>query len=112
MVMKLCYSPEVDSTLFDASVERMKKQGADCVRNDFKICRDFNYKDFAAELKLPALIIAAKYDKMVPLKLSEEFASIMPSARLAVIDAKGHAPYIEESESVNSEIKNFMASLT
>jgi len=111
MVTKLCYSPDVEPSVFNASVERMKNQGADCVRNDFKICQNFNYMDVAGSLKIPALIVATKYDKMVPLKLSEEFASIMPSARLAAFDAKGHTPYIELADAVNSEIKEFMASI-
>jgi pimeloyl-ACP methyl ester carboxylesterase len=111
MVTKLCYSSEVDPSVFNASVERMKGQGADCVRNDFRICQNFNYKDIAGKLKIPALIVATRNDKMVPLKLTEEFASLMPSARLAVLDAKGHTPYIEQADAVNTEIKQFMESI-
>jgi pimeloyl-ACP methyl ester carboxylesterase len=111
MITKLCYSSDVDQSVFNASVERMKKQGAGCVRNDFMICRNFNYKDLAAKLNIPVLIVATKLDKMVPLKLSEEFAGMMPQARLAVLDAKGHTPYIEQADMVNSEIKQFMDSI-
>lgn len=109
MVTKLCFSSDVDPSVFAQAVDRIKGQGAECVRNDFKICQDFNYREDAGKLNIPVLIVATKLDKMVPLKITEEFASIMPSARLAILDAKGHTPYIEQANVVNSEIKEFMA---
>jgi pimeloyl-ACP methyl ester carboxylesterase len=111
MVNKLCYSPEVDPSVFNASVERMKNQGADCVRNDFMICKNFDYRADTGKLKVPALILATKFDKMVPLKLTEEFAASMKSARLVVFEAKGHTPYVELADAVNAEISSFAASI-
>jgi proline iminopeptidase len=58
-------------------------------------------------LQVPALILHGRHDP-IPMAWAEELASVMPRARLAVLEKSGHVPYLEEPERLFGEIRRFL----
>jgi len=73
--------------------------------------RDGLFQDFLdhrlAELNLPALCIWGEDDKVVPLKVGERYARLIPHARLAQVPGTGHMLPWEEPDFMASEILGF-----
>jgi pimeloyl-ACP methyl ester carboxylesterase len=63
-------------------------------------------------LAIPTLIIAGKYDRLMPLMGIEKFYQDLPIRQLVVIEQAGHLAQLECSEEVNSIIENFLCSRT
>lgn len=47
------------------------------------------------DIKVPSLVIAGEYDRIVPAKFSQTIAEKIPHARFEVIQNAGHFPFIE-----------------
>jgi pimeloyl-ACP methyl ester carboxylesterase len=58
---------------------------------------------------VPALILAGADDPLVPLRRQELIASLMPVARLQVIDGAGHLPSIEQPGAVSAALEAFLS---
>ncbi len=58
-------------------------------------------------LNVPTLILHGRYDP-IPLGWAEELAAVMPGARLIVLEASGHLPYLEEADRTVSAIRRFL----
>ncbi len=108
---KLLYSPGIDQNFINFAVDEFKRVGPAVVRNDFMICKNFNYTSLAAELRLPCLFMATAVDKMVPEKLVREFAAMVPQSRMVAYETGGHMPYLEIADRVNADIAAFIGSL-
>jgi pimeloyl-ACP methyl ester carboxylesterase len=63
------------------------------------------------ELNLPTFVIWGATDTLTPLPQGKAIASLIPSARLRVLDATGHIPAIESPAAFNSALIEFMTSL-
>lgn len=64
----------------------------------------------AHQLRMPALIIAGRFDAAIPLAQVEGLARRIPRCRLAVFEC-GHAPQLEEPGRFVAEVEGFLASL-
>jgi len=58
-------------------------------------------------LNVPALILHGLYDP-IPLRWAEELATVMPKARLIVLEKSGHIPYLEEPDRTLGELRRFL----
>jgi pimeloyl-ACP methyl ester carboxylesterase len=61
--------------------------------------------DFTSDLprwKVPTLVIAGEQDQLMPRAEMEKIAGSVPGARLEVIRAAGHLPFLENSSAVAS----------
>ncbi len=63
------------------------------------------------EIDAPALLLWGRNDVVTPPAVAEEFARLLPSARLRWIDRCGHAPQIERPDAVASGIASFLDEL-
>jgi pimeloyl-ACP methyl ester carboxylesterase len=57
----------------------------------------------------PTLVVAAAEDVLTPLYLSREIAEAIPGARLTVLPRGNHAVQLEEPESFNRAVLDFLA---
>jgi proline iminopeptidase len=62
------------------------------------------------ELDVPALILHGA-DDPVPVECAEDLARRLPSAKLVVVDAVGHNPWLEDAASVRGAVRAFLAAL-
>jgi proline iminopeptidase len=59
-------------------------------------------------LRVPTLILHGRHDP-IPLEWAEELASVLPTARLHVLEESGHVPYVEQPEETFSTIREFLS---
>ena len=55
-----------------------------------------------ARVTCPAIVVHGALDRVVSPACAEEFARLMPNARIEIFDAIGHAPFIEAPERFNA----------
>ncbi|MGH7277848.1 MAG: alpha/beta fold hydrolase [Candidatus Rokuibacteriota bacterium] len=57
----------------------------------------------------PTLLVWGKEDRLVPPVYADEFARRIPGARLQTVDGAGHAPHVEQPETVARMVRDFLA---
>jgi pimeloyl-ACP methyl ester carboxylesterase len=91
--------------------EGMISVGAVTVKNDFRICEGYDYRDLMKEVNIPVLILANEKDKMVSGKLIQELHEGIFSSKLIRYPLKGHMPHWENSDQMKNDIIDFVLSL-
>jgi pimeloyl-ACP methyl ester carboxylesterase len=61
-----------------------------------------------ARIKVPALVVWCREDRITPLAWGESYAAAFPDNRLAVLGSCGHLPNIERPEAFNEVLLNFL----
>lgn len=77
-------------------LERLLKNPAHTIRNDFLACNDFDVRERLAKIAVPTLILAGADDKMTPVSQSEFLADMIPDSKLIVIENAGHMFPLEQ----------------
>ena len=57
----------------------------------------------------PTLVLCGREDAVTPLRLHEEMASLIPNARLRVIEGCGHLSTLERPEEVSAGLRDWLA---
>ncbi|MGM0631480.1 MAG: alpha/beta fold hydrolase [Pseudomonadota bacterium] len=81
---------------------------AQLTRNFAKATFYSDVRDTLPNLKCPVLILQAKVDIVVPLQVSEYMVEKLPSAKLVVMDARGHYPQLSAPQLVAQYINEFI----
>jgi aminoacrylate hydrolase len=84
-------------------------QGVDNLRARIAALLAFDARPWLAGLALPALIVAARDDVLVPSTMSEELAAVIPGARLHVAPWGAHAINVTEPSAFNSLLLDFLS---
>jgi pimeloyl-ACP methyl ester carboxylesterase len=63
---------------------------------------------FLPRVTVPALIVWGRQDRIVPLECGEQYARLLPDARLAVLQACGHMPPIEKPDEFAALVADFL----
>ena len=58
-------------------------------------------------IKAPTLLLWGKEDRLVPPVYADEFTKRLPGARLQTLDQAGHAPHLEQPETVARLVREF-----
>ncbi|WP_297107716.1 alpha/beta fold hydrolase [uncultured Devosia sp.] len=66
-------------------------------------------RPYLKDIAVPTLVGVGAEDKLIPLPLSEEMASMIPGAELVIFPDAGHIPTMENPESVAEAIKVWLA---
>jgi pimeloyl-ACP methyl ester carboxylesterase len=61
------------------------------------------------KVRVPALILAGRADRLLPVRRQEFLAGLMPFGRLQVIEEAGHLPQLEQPEAVTEALRDFLA---
>ena len=75
----------------------------------FDACGRHDVRDRLGELKMPAHVIGAEHDVMVPPWKSTELAELIPGAELTMIERAPHAVNIEAADTFNRVVLEFLA---
>jgi pimeloyl-ACP methyl ester carboxylesterase len=59
-------------------------------------------------VKAPTLLVWGKEDRLVPLVYADEFARRLPGARVQTVGDAGHAPHLEQPETVGRMVREFL----
>jgi pimeloyl-ACP methyl ester carboxylesterase len=60
-------------------------------------------------IRCPTVVICGREDRLTPLELSEEIVSLVPGARLEVIESCGHLSTMERPAEVNAILRRWLA---
>jgi proline iminopeptidase len=74
--------------------------GGDIARLDFR--------DDLAQLEMPALITAGRFDRVALPRFSIQFRDYAPQAEFVMFEHSGHYPFIEESAKMFAVVKSFL----
>jgi len=61
-----------------------------------------------ADLRMSALIVWGRQDKVIPLAEGERLARLLPLAKLVVLDDMNHAPHLEDAPRFNRLLLDFL----
>jgi proline iminopeptidase len=78
---------------------------------DFLIGGDAGKLDFRRELsklRMPVLVVAGRFDRVVLPRYSEQFQRYIPSATFHMFEKSGHMPFVEEPEETFKVIRAFV----
>ncbi|GAA4712370.1 alpha/beta fold hydrolase [Sphingomonas lutea] len=70
-----------------------------------------NQADRAREIRVPTLITCGTEDKVTPPALSAQLMTLIPGARFPVIGRAGHLSNLEQPETFNALVANFIKSV-
>lgn len=71
--------------------------------------RDANFRDVAAGLRVPALVISGERDLVVPPAVGRELTDILPDAHWSLINGAAHLPPVEQPAATVTAISRFLA---
>jgi proline iminopeptidase len=71
----------------------------------------FDLKPRLAEVHVPALITHGRYDWIIPVAAAVEASQLYPNARLVIFENSGHSPQIEEVESWEAAVRQFLTDI-
>jgi pimeloyl-ACP methyl ester carboxylesterase len=60
-------------------------------------------------VKAPSLLVWGREDRLVPAVYAEEFTRRLSGARLETIDGAGHAPHLEQTQTVARVLRDFLS---
>jgi aminoacrylate hydrolase len=81
------------------------------VRERIDALRSFDGSGWAGELPMPALILGARDDMIVPAFLQEELAAAMPGARKTLLDSGGHFFPVARPDAFTANVAEWLGAL-
>jgi pimeloyl-ACP methyl ester carboxylesterase len=90
---------------------QMARNGQASLHRDFTTCDGFNVMDRLGEIRVPALIVCGRDDKLTPVKYSQYLKDQLREVRFEVIEAAGHNVMIEQPDALNRVIREFAREL-
>ena len=94
------------------AVDRVLRAGAPLVTlGDYLACDRFDVRPQLGAIRTPTLVVSGLEDRLTPVRYGRYLAEAIGGARLVEVDAAGHFPQIEQPETVNAAIREFLASL-
>lgn len=80
----------------------------DALQSGLSILRDCDLRSALPDVKQAALVIGGERDTLTPPQASRYLATQMPNARLAIIEAAAHAPFLSHPDEFMMQLKRFM----
>ena len=113
-LMYLCYTeaffeqPQLVEFMRTALLENPYPQAPDAFARQAAAGARHDVRDRLAGLTMPVHVIGAERDLMIPVWKSRELASLIPGAKLTILDALGHGVMWEGAEKFNAAVTEFL----
>jgi pimeloyl-ACP methyl ester carboxylesterase len=111
MVNENCFSENTAPGLKQLSKEQMLELRPPVFLGDFLACNNFDVTSQLARIKIPAIILCGKEDKMTPPKFSELLQNGIANSQLHVVENAGHMVMTEQPDRVADLLKQFVDNL-
>ena len=86
-------------------------QPAHAFAHQVTACIEHNARGRLSQIVAPTLVLVGKEDILLPVKLSEELAALIPKAKLVVLEGGGHAFSVEIRDKFNQAVLDFLAQI-
>jgi non-heme chloroperoxidase len=70
-----------------------------------------DYRESVKQVDVPTLVCWGRQDALLPVSGAEDLVKRIPDAKLVIFDESGHGPFIEESDSFNQVVSEFVMSV-
>ncbi len=94
-----------------AAQKNMTEQDKRIITGDLKLCSKINYDMQLGDIDIPVLLIANRFDRMIPASLTEEMQKKIRNSKIVLFDNEGHIPFFENSDEFNSVVNGFIESV-
>jgi pimeloyl-ACP methyl ester carboxylesterase len=111
LVGSLSYAPQTAPAAVVEAERALHATAPAVTLGDFHACDRFDLIGRLGELRLPALVVVGRDDRLTPPKYAEYLARSIPGARLLEVDGAGHFPQLEQPDAVNAALRAFLAAL-
>jgi pimeloyl-ACP methyl ester carboxylesterase len=94
-----------------AAQENLSEDHKKAITGDLILCSKINYSEQLESIDIPVLLIANKFDRMMPVYLTEEMHWKIKNSKLVIFNDEGHVPFFENSDEFNSAVDEFIQSI-
>lgn len=111
LILSWAFKAGTHPKLLQKAKEQMHRNGQKILLRDLLTCDAFDVMNKLNQIKVPALIICGREDKLTPVKYSEYLQTHISPATLQVIEEAGHMVMLEQPGELNRVIKEFVNKL-
>ena len=90
------------------TIEQMACKSVECYVASTQATWTGDYRDVLAAIDVPVLVAYGEHDRIAPQALSEEIASGIAGAKLAIIPGAGHVANADAPQSFNELVHGFL----
>jgi pimeloyl-ACP methyl ester carboxylesterase len=102
------FDPETPARLKQPVIASIRQCDPAVILGDFRACDRFDIRERLQDIHLPTLILCGKRDKLTPLKYSLYLHEHIQGSELMIFDQAGHMVMVEQADSVNRTINEFL----
>ena len=84
---------------------------AGALAGGLQILMQADFRARLAEIRCPTLLLNGERDTLFPLNAARHAQTLLPDARLAVIDGAGHAPFLSHPDAFVAQLQGFIDTL-
>jgi len=108
---RLFETPEIVAVWVDALAANPWRPQAYALQHQGDACAGFDSLGQLKRIAAPTLVLVGKEDNIMPVKLSEELAKLIPEAKLVVLDGGAHFFFAEIADKFNQSVLEFLAQI-
>lgn len=108
-IIRYAYGSKASPQLIEGGRQEWYKTPCAITLGDFQACNGFDVRGSLGEIKCPCLIVCGDEDKLTPVKYSLFLHENLPVSSLTVIPLAGHMVMLEQAESTNQIINQFVS---
>ena len=82
------------------------------IKNDLCMSKNMDYTHVLDKIDVPVLVVANKYDEVVPVEFSSSMAEKIKNCKLVELDLKGHVPFFENKNEFNAVLDSFFEEIS
>jgi len=112
MAQKLLFAPGVPMGAVSIGMQELRSCPPETILTDVQAARAMDLSEQATKIDVPTLVLCGSRDRLTPPELSEQLRTLIPRARLGIIEGAGHMLLLEVPERVNQAILDFAKTLT
>ncbi|EMA13628.1 alpha/beta fold hydrolase [Haloarcula marismortui] len=99
---------DTDHEAASRSREQMAAVGQAVTRRDFMTCHGFDVRDRLGEIDVPVLAVCGEHDKLTPRAYHETLAHETPDGEVSFVPDAAHLAMVEQAETFNDLLKEFI----
>lgn len=110
-LLRWWFTPAASPRVVERARQALRTVPASVIHDDFWATQHFDLLERVGEIRLPALILCGRDDRLTPVKYSEYLAHQITGSQLVVIPGAGHMALLEQPRACNDAIAAFVNAL-
>lgn len=111
VVGSLAYAAATPRARVAAADRALRETSPLVTLGDFLACDRFDVMDRVGDIRTPTLVVVGREDRLTPPRYAAYLASRIRGARLLEVEGAGHFPQLEQPDTVNAALRDFLRGL-